>query len=215
MTIPQVGVIDLYGHGLRQVKPHIWTLLASVIVFLLFGALGSSFHGAEQTEFSAMATLYQFLVLGPVTFGWYYVFLKAARDDAPETGDILQGFRDYVNVVIANLLMTVAIGIGFLLLIIPGVILACRLVLTPYLVMDRKIPAVDALKESWRLTTGHGWTVFSMMLLAIPIIIAGLFVFGIGVLFSIIWIGLAFAALYVAICDTEVADPYRSDSMAP
>lgn len=214
MTIPQVGVLDLYGHGLRQLKPHIWTLLATVIVFILFGAIGPAVHGGEEPEFSPLATAYQFLVMGPLTFGWYYVFLKAVRDNGPEISDILQGFRDYVNVVIANLVMTLAIGVGFLLLIVPGVILACRLVLTPYLVMDRKMPAIEAIKESWRLTTGHGWTVFFMMLLAIPIIIAGLFVFGVGVLFSIIWIGLAFAALYVGICDTEAADPYRADSMA-
>ena len=111
------------------------------------------------------------------------------------------------------LVMTVVIGIGFLLLVVPGVILACRLILTPYLVMDRRMPAIDAIKESWQLTTGHGWTVFFMMLLAIPIVIAGLFVFGVGVLFSIIWIGLAFAALYIGICDMD-AGPYRSESMA-
>lgn len=214
MTIPEIGVIDLYGHGLRQIKAHGWTLLATVIVFILFGAIGATLHGDEPAAFSPLATAYQLLVLGPVTFGWYYVFLKAARDDAPEISDILAGFHDYVNVVIANLVMSFAIGIGFLLLIVPGVILACRLILTPYLVMDRKMPALDAVKESWRLTTGHGWTVFFMMLLAVPIAIAGLFVFGVGVLFSIIWIGLAFAALYVGICDKADRDPYRQDSIA-
>ena len=213
MTSPEIGVLDLYGHGLRQIKRNIWTLLATVVVFILFGALGPAVYGGEPTGFSPLATAYQLLVMGPVMFGWYYVFLKAARDDAPEVSDILRGFGDYLNVVIANLVMTVTIGIGFLLLIVPGVILACRLILTPYLVMDRKMPALDAIRESWRLTTGHGWTVFFMMLLAIPIIVAGLFVFGVGVLFSIIWIGLAFAALYVGICDTPGSGSYRPESM--
>jgi uncharacterized membrane protein len=213
-TIPEIGVIDLYGYGLRRIRGQFWVLLGAVVVFVLFGGIAPAVHEGDPSGFSAIATAYQFLVMGPVTFGLYYLFLNAARDNGPEIGDILQGFRDYVNVVIANVVMTFVIGFGFLLLIVPGVILACRLILMPYLVMDRKMPALEAFRESWRLTRGHGWTVFFMMLLAVPIIVAGLFVFGFGVLFSIIWIGLSFAALYVAICDDANSDPYGPSAIA-
>jgi hypothetical protein len=56
--------------------------------------------------------------------------------------------------------------------------------------------ALDALKASWAMTKGHGWTIFFMGLLAFFIIIAGLLVLIFGVLISAMWISAAFAILY-------------------
>jgi len=58
---------------------------------------------------------------------------------------------------------------------------------------------IEAVKESWRITDGHAWTVFLIALLGIPICILGLLLFGVGIIFAGIWIGLAFASLYYAV----------------
>lgn len=88
---------------------------------------------------------------------------------------------------------------------IPGIIFACKLAFTPYLVVDRKMEAIAAIKESWRMTNGHALEVFLIGLLAIPIVIAGLIVFGVGVIISIMWICLALATLYHAVSTTSKA----------
>ena len=49
------------------------------------------------------------------------------------------------------------------------------------------------------MTRGHGWTIFLMAIMVIPIGIAGLMVLGVGVIFSVIWINIAFAAIYAII----------------
>lgn len=59
--------------------------------------------------------------------------------------------------------------------------------------------AIEAVKESWRMTTGHALTVFLIGLVAIPIAIAGLIVLGVGIIPAIMWIELAFASLYHAV----------------
>ena len=84
-------------------------------------------------------------------------------------------------------------------MIIPGIIFACKLAFTPYLVVDRKMEVIEAVKESWRMTDGHAWTVFLIGLLAIPICIAGLICFGVGIIVSLMWIRLTFASLYHAV----------------
>ncbi len=66
----------------------------------------------------------------------------------------------YWNAVLASLLVGVIIGFGIVLLIVPGIIFACKLAFTPYLVVDREMPVIDAIQESWRMTTGHAWKVF-------------------------------------------------------
>ena len=86
-----------------------------------------------------------------------------------------------------------------IILVIPGIIFSCKLVFTPYLVVDRKMEVIEAVKESWRMTGGHAWTVFFIYLLAIPIGIAGVVCFGVGVIISIMWVSLTLASLYHAV----------------
>ena len=89
-----------------------------------------------------------------------------------------------------------------MLLIIPGIVFLCRLAFVPYLVVDKGYDAIVAVQESWKMTRGHGWRIFGMALLAIPIVIAGFIALGIGVVFSAMWISMAFAALYAIVADT-------------
>jgi uncharacterized membrane protein len=88
-------------------------------------------------------------------------------------------------------------------LIVPGIILACRLAFVSYLVVDRKMETIPALKESWRLTRGHANKVFLMGLLAIPIVIAGLICLVVGIIPAVMWIHAAFASLYYAVSTSQ------------
>jgi uncharacterized membrane protein len=55
---------------------------------------------------------------------------------------------------------------------------------------------IEAVRESWRMTNGHAWKVFLIDLFAIPISIAGLIVFGVGIIVSLMWRRLALASLH-------------------
>ncbi len=160
--------------------------------FFRFGALGlaSAFLGL-------IALLYVFLLRPVFKYGAKMMFVQAARQITPEFDMLISGFRkNYLNIVLANLLLTALIGIGLLFLIVPGIILACRLAFTSYLVMDRGLDPIQAAEESWRLTRGHGWTIFLMGLVAFFIYIAGLICFAVGVFVSDMWIKSSYATLY-------------------
>jgi len=155
--------------------------------------------------FGFLGLVYGILVSGPVDYGVAFAYLKAARGDKLEIKDMFEAFKNYWNVVLASLLTFVIIIIGLVLLIVPGIIFACKLAFTPYLVVDRKMEVIEAIKESWRMTGGHAWKVFLIGLLAIPIFIAGLICFGVGVIISIMWITIAFASLYHAVSSSGKA----------
>jgi uncharacterized membrane protein len=146
---------------------------------------------------------YWFLLLAPINFGAAWVFLKAMRNGEFDVKDTFSTFDNYPNVVLANLLVSAIMGIGIILLVVPGVILACRLAFVRYLVMDRKMEPVEAVEESWRMTRGHANSIFFMGLLALAVIIAGLICFGVGVIPAYMWVRSAFASMYFAVSELE------------
>jgi len=146
---------------------------------------------------------YWFLLLAPINFGAAWVFLKAMRSWEFDVKDTFSTFDNYLNVVLTNLLVSALIGIGLLLLVVPGVILACRLAFVRYLVIDKKLEPVEAVEESWRMTRGHANSIFFMGLLALGILSAGLICFGVGVIPAYIWARSAFASMYFAVSELE------------
>ncbi len=151
---------------------------------------------------------YFFLVLPVFNYGADLLYLRAMRNEEIKIREMFEGFNNYLNIILAHLLATAIIGLGFIFLIVPGIILACRLVFVPFLVMDKKLEAVVDVEKSWNMTRGHGWKIFGMAILSFFIIILGLLCLFVGVIFSAIWIGTAFTSLYYAIdrLETEALD---------
>jgi hypothetical protein len=143
---------------------------------------------------------YGIFVAGPIGYGASWVFLKAVRGERVEIRDIFSVFqRNYWNAVVANIVVSVIVGLGIVMLIVPGIIFACRLAFVPYLVVDRKMDVMDALRVSWDMTRGYGWHIFFMGFLAFWIAIGGLILLFVGIFVSIMWISTAFAAMYHAV----------------
>jgi len=78
-------------------------------------------------------------------------------------------------------------------------VFACRLSFVPYLVMDKGLDPVGAIEKSWNMTRGHGWRIFAMYLVAIPLLVFGLVLLGIGLFFAALIVSCAFASLYYAV----------------
>jgi uncharacterized membrane protein len=174
--------------------------LIGIIGFII--GIPAGLGGSEEevvTLLGVLGFIYGILIVGPTDYGVAFAYLKAARSDKLEIRDMFAAFHNYWNAVLANILVGAIVVIGLFLLIIPGIIFACKLVFTPYLVVDQKMGVIEAVKESWRMTNGHAWTVFLIGLLAIPIGIAGLLCLVVGIIPAIMWIAATFGSLYHAV----------------
>lgn len=146
------------------------------------------------------AFIYSLLVVPVFKFGSDFMFVHATRGIRPDFSTLVKGFTDnYLHIVLASLLTVALIMLGMILLIIPGIIIACRLVFVSYLVMDKKLDPIVAVEESWKMTRGHGWTIFGMAILSFFIFLAGLIMLIIGTIPAVMWIRSSFASLYEAV----------------
>ena len=203
---PEATISGSYGYGWQQMwKQFLYLFLVLVIVGIAESPASivrdsETFASAGMILLQILATAYWLLFFSVIKYGGDLMVLRAMRNEKIEISEMFDGFKkNYVNIILANLLTVAIIGLGFIFLIIPGIILACRLVFVSYLVMDKNMEPVAAVEKSWEMTKGHGWQIFGMALLAIPIVIGGLLCFIVGIVFAIIWISTAFASMYHAI----------------
>jgi hypothetical protein len=125
--------------------------------FVLFLLLGGAAGLAIVILFWALATLYQGMVVKLVQD-----IEDGRRDNS--VGELLQSVEPVLLRLIAvSLLFAIGVGIGFVLLIIPGLILLVMWCLVaPVTVLER--PGVfRAFSRSRELVRGNGWPVFSVI----------------------------------------------------
>jgi hypothetical protein len=147
-----------------------------------------------------IALAYTFLAAPVVSYGGDMIFVQAVRKTKPDFEYLIKGFwENYLFIILANLLVVALVVLGFFALIVPGIIIACRLVFVSYIVMDKKLDPIEAVELSWKLTRGHTWTIFFMGLTSFFIFIFGLILMFVGVFPAMIWISSSFAALYQSV----------------
>ena len=153
----------------------------------------------DKTILQLIGAAYWLLLLPVFEYSADLLFIHAVRNQKLDFKNLLAGFHKYLNVVLAHLLTTALVGIALVALIIPGIIVACRLAFVSYLVMDKGLDPIAAVETSWKLTKGHGWKVFGLAMTSILIFFLGLVCFIVGTLPALIWIKASFASLYEAI----------------
>ena len=147
-----------------------------------------------------IALAYTFLAAPVISYGGDFIFVEAVRGKKPDFELLIKGFwTNYFYIILANLLVTALVVLGFFMLIVPGIIIACRLVFVSYIVMDKKLDPIEAVELSWKLTRGHGWRIFAMGITSFFLFIFGMLMLIVGILPAIMWISSSFATLYQSV----------------
>lgn len=196
-----------FEEAFSLLKKHFWMLILIVFVGsaietpMWLMQQNKSYLDGFNITFSILEfiqVVYYFAIASVYSYGVIHVFTKVARKKNFVFEETFFGFKTYLRAILSKLLVVLIIGLGFVLFIVPGLFLACRLAFVPYLIMDKKHGVLDSLKLSFHMTKGYFWTILGMGILSFVFIILGLVLFGFGILISLVWINAAFAVLYNA-----------------
>ncbi|WOE75130.1 glycerophosphoryl diester phosphodiesterase membrane domain-containing protein [Alterisphingorhabdus coralli] len=144
-------------------------------------------------------------VIGTVTV--LTIYLDESR---PTVGTaIAAAFGLFIPYFLTSLLMGLAIGIGFMLLIVPGIYLAIKFICAaPIIVAEKERNPIAALQRSWELTKGNSLRIFGFIVVLFVVlfvislivgIVAGIFMIAgsigasIGQLVQVLFQGVATA----------------------
>ena len=91
-----------------------------------------------------------------------------------DLGQTVSAALPYLGAVaLASILASIGIGIGFVLIIVPGLILLTFWSLIIPSIVIGGAGAIDAFGRSWRTVRGYGWNVFGTYVLAFLILLVG------------------------------------------
>jgi hypothetical protein len=119
------------------------------------------------------------LVTGPlVTAGQVLAVMDAGAGQKPSAGRSLEAAGPiFLRVTATVILIAICIGVGLLLLIIPGIYLYARFFVSPQAVVAEGLSPTEAMRRSGSLVEGMWWRVFgiSLLLALLSALASGLF----------------------------------------
>ncbi len=189
--------------GWETFKKRPWFFIgASVVIAIVYVVIGGitsaidALQGGSTQDPTLLGSLADFLLTTLVGMG-VTAFYLAAHDN-PDTADLnaLWHPQPFWNYLAASILLSLVIVAGFILLIVPGIIFALMFMFTTFIVIDRGLGPIDAMKESRRMTRGHKWQLLGFGLVLMLINIVGAIALLVGLLVTVPVTSLAFTHAY-------------------
>jgi hypothetical protein len=114
-----------------------------------------------------------FIIFGALYGGFFLVFLKRVRGEPAGIGEIFAGFGpDFVQFMLAGIVIAVLTFIGWLLCVLPGIYLAVAWKFSLALVADKRLEFWGAMETSRRVITRYWFHIFGMLIIAyLPLIL--------------------------------------------
>lgn len=190
---------DALSNAWRITKSNFLFLVGVVVIlFVIQFALGwiGEYFSREVAWLGAVFSIITLLIQVLLNVGAIAIVLKLVDGVQPKFTELFTTTKPYLQFVFVTILMSIIVGVGFILLIIPGIMLAIGLQFATYLVVDKGMGAVEALKESWEITKGMKWKLFGFALVIWLVNIVGLVLFGVGMLVTIPLTMIAMAYVY-------------------
>ena len=168
----------------------------------------------------AIKGLIQTVISAFFTAGFCRMHVAAARHEPVNFGDMFSGGDRFLQVLLLAAIEWVIklngpvglIGGRFLdwttlvvvqlLLLVPAIYITLALTPSNFLVVDKRLNAVDAIKESFRITSGQKGQIFLFWVLAVLLILGGALACCVGLLATVPIVQVGAAMIYVRLTGT-------------
>jgi uncharacterized membrane protein len=96
-----------------------------------------------------------------------------------------RSFDKFVSLLLLNLLMTLVITLGFIMLIVPGIYFTISYLFAHFFVWFYDMPPTEAIRLSRKTVSGNFSQVFWLWLILVGINLLGVMAFGFGLLLTL------------------------------
>lgn len=172
--------------GWQTTKKHLRFLLGVMLVVGVVYVMPGLFQ--EPVKALPLLSLLiglSFLFLEMVMdLGLIKISLKLHDHKSAKLRDLFIAYPLLFKYLAASILYGFIVVYGFVFFIIPGIIFMIKLQYYSYLIVDKGVGPIEALKRSWAITRGVKWNLFLFGLLLTSLLFLGALAFIVGLLIA-------------------------------
>ena len=189
-------IADLLRKAWQSLTAQIWVLAGLMIGYTIISLLLTctmpyvSYPG--RTALGLASTLFTLVFV----LGYLKNLFQALDGEEPQFSAYGQMSRKVFALFFAFILYWIIVGIGLVLLIVPGIYIGLRLVFAPQIIVEENAGAIASLRRSWEITRGATGQVFKLVLTGCGIMLLGHLALGIGIFLAIPLVHLMMCAAY-------------------
>ncbi len=202
--------------GWNTFKSRPWFFAGSTAFIVIAYELVNAVANGTTSAISETSPVLGFLLLIPCLAVIYTLYsmgvmwFSITAHDHPQSVKLAdfwhpQPFWNYLAVYV---LVTVAVLAGLILLIVPGIIASLMFMFAQYIVLEKGVKPIDAMKESMRITKGRRWKLLGLLVVFTLLNIAGALALLVGLLITMPVTMIALVHVYRYLSRTEMkAEP--------
>jgi len=180
-----ISISNIVSEAWTLFKEHASSIIVILLVYLVTNSIISFIGVAVMGDSILITFIFQIIqsIIGIIlALGFNRILLNIINGESYEVNTLFSqtNFSLVLNTIIGSVVIGIAIIVGLVFLILPGLYIAFRLQFFNYALLEQETPNFsDAIKTSWDMTKGH---VIDLVVIAI---VSGIIVIG-GVLALII-----------------------------
>lgn len=158
-------------------------------IFIIYSIIGA---------FALSNPISGLLLGGPIVAGYYIVAHRLRNDRPAELSDFFRSFDRFIPLLLLNLIISLVVFLGLLILIIPGIYFAISYLFSHFFVWFYDVEPSEAIRLSRKMVSGNFGQILLLFLILASINILGMLAFGVGFLISLPF---TYCVLYAAFDD--------------
>lgn len=214
MAQDSINIVQLFKFSFNQYKKYASFVFGAMLTFFVLAILPQVYFVGQipddpntQMRFlSFLLTLIQLFL----SLGFIKIMLRLVQDKHVEVTDMFNNFRPFLSYFVASFLYGIAVALGLLLLIVPGIFVAIRFQFFPYFILENNDNFINALQKSYYLSQNLTLELLLLGIIVIVMNVAGILFFGVGVLFTYPLTTMAIAIVYRSLIEEGQTIPSNS-----
>lgn len=184
---PKFMISEILKTSWRSVKSQIWVLAGLLIGFTIISMIISIFTMPAQSSTTGLVVvnLISLLISYLFILGYLKNIFQSLDGEEPQFSAYGQQSRKILTFLIAGILYSVIILLGFALLIVPGIYLVLRLQFFSAFIVEEDAGIIESLQRSWNITEGQVLPLLLLALAMLGVCLLGAILFIIGIFVAI------------------------------
>ena len=174
-----------------------WRLLSKngSLIFLVFAAyiilswIGSIITATIPEDAAGLGLIISLVDLVFSYFlmaGFYRFSLNIVQAKQASVGDLFSQSRaTTMKLMVLSFLVGLIVLVGFILLIVPGIILSLQYSMVFQVLIDERVGPLEAMERSSQITSGHKLELFVLGIINVGILLLGVLCLGVGLIVAI------------------------------